>query len=243
MTVSPATDMATSPSLRSQLLTAGPFAELSDEDVSAIEAITFENVYQAGETIYSLGQFDGSEFFVVLDGVLKVSQSDPETGDMLIDQYSKGSIFGLAQTMAELGGPDSAGDPAGLTLLASTDLTVAVVDAAAFRQLAEERATLTRSLMIYFAARLALGARRNESDASPERSVYVTLLKLVERDDASGEWRINRLPKHRELAEQAGAEDAVAAQAIAKIIQDGIAKRDYPGMIITDMQALNRLAD
>ena len=35
---------------------------------------------------------------------------------------------------------------------------------------------------------------------------------------------------------------AVAASAVAKLIQSGVARRDYPGLIIDDMAQLNRLA-
>jgi len=34
----------------------------------------------------------------------------------------------------------------------------------------------------------------------------------------------------------------VTADAVANLIQEGIAQRDYPGMIINDMSRLNELA-
>jgi hypothetical protein len=50
------------------------------------------------------------------------------------------------------------------------------------------------------------------------------------------------MPKHRELAERAGADEAAAASAVAQLIQQGVARREYPGLVIADMAGLARLA-
>lgn len=219
------------------------FHDISDDLMNEIAEIATEHAYDEGETIYSFGQFDGSEFFVVLSGRLDVSQNDPSSGEMLIDHYAEGDVFALAEAMVDEARRASLSDPAGLTLLAATDMRVAAIDAFAFCELVEKRPALTRRLMTYFAAKLARRHQRTASDAAPQRRVYASLLKLVRRDAASGIWRIDQMPKHRELAQLAGAEEPVAANAIAQIIQDKIARRDYPGLVIDDMAALNRLAE
>ena len=50
------------------------------------------------------------------------------------------------------------------------------------------------------------------------------------------------MPKHRELAERAGVEEAEAASAVAALIQDGVARRDYPALVINDIRRLSDLA-
>ncbi len=50
------------------------------------------------------------------------------------------------------------------------------------------------------------------------------------------------MPKHRELADEAGVEEALTAGAVASLIQQGVARRDYPGLVINDMARLNELA-
>ena len=68
------------------------------------------------------------------------------------------------------------------------------------------------------------------------------LLECVARDPLSGVWRIEKMPKHRELADRAGVDEASAAGAVASLIQEGVAQRDYPGLVINDMSRLNTLA-
>ena len=65
----------------------------------------------------------------------------------------------------------------------------------------------------------------------------------MSRDLVSGAWRIEKMPKHREVAQLAGVDEADAASAIAYVIQEGVARRDYPGLIIDDIARLNHLAE
>ena len=58
----------------------------------------------------------------------------------------------------------------------------------------------------------------------------------------SGGFCIKRMPKHRELADEAGVEESFAANAVATLIQEGVARREYPGLLIDDMSRLNQLA-
>ena len=93
-----------------------------------------------------------------------------------------------------------------------------------------------------FAASLSkAGFQAPPQESSPERRIFAALLEYVERDAVNGDWRISRMPKHRELAEKAGVDEAATAGAIAQLIQDGVARRDYPGLVIEDMAQLSRL--
>lgn len=233
---SPSPDDA-EPSIAEALRKAAPFADLSDDVLAAIAEASSQRRYAAGETLYAMGQFDGSEFLVVFSGKLKAAYSDAGAGAMLFENVRAGEMFGLAE--ATLGEElKSASD---VTISAQSDCEIAAIDAEMFRQVILQRRTLTRALMLHF-ARKSLGQVRSSEESSPERRVFAALATLVERDAVTAEWKISRMPKHRDLADKAGVEEAEAASAVAKLIQNGVARRNYPGLIIDDITVLTRLS-
>ena len=219
------------------IIAAPPFRDLPKPVIASLVEASSVRRYSAGETVYAMGQFDGSEFLIVLSGKLKVANADAKTGSMLFEHVPTGEIFGLA--FAVLG--ESQRTPTGVSLTAERDCAVVAVDSEALRQVAAQRPSLTRTLMIYFARKL-LGDGRAQEEGSPERRVYAALAALIERDAVTAEWKIERMPKHRELADRAGVEESDAANAVAKLIQSGVARRNYPGLVIVDMTQLNRLS-
>ncbi|MEZ5920984.1 MAG: cyclic nucleotide-binding domain-containing protein [Parvularculaceae bacterium] len=220
------------------ILGAAAFSGLPDGVIDAIAAHASLRVFAPGETILSIGQFDGSEFLVVQSGVLQVARSDQANGAVIIEKVVAGEAFAMA--LAVVGG-----DPANLasaTVSAEEECIVAFVDAEAFRRLAKQKTTLTRRLVIYFASALAGQTRAGAAESSPEQRIYSALAKFVERDAVTSQWRIPRMPKHRELADRANVDEADAANAVAKLIQSGVARRDYPGLVVDDIGELNKLA-
>lgn len=224
------------------LADAALFAGLPAPVLKAIADASEMKTYQAGESIFSFGQFDGSELFFVAAGRLKAAYagSAGEAHAMLIEEIDEGAFFNLAESVAFEDNPRAES----VTLTAETDCEVVAIDAAQFRALAAQKPSLTRALLLFFAQALTRSgaAAATPQEASPERRVFAALLSYVVRDAATGSWRVPRMPKHRELAERAGADEAAAAAAVAQLIQDGVARRDYPGLVIEDMSHLNRLA-
>ena len=216
-----------------------PFQDLPAAVHEQLEKNSDRRAYTAGQTVYSLGQYDGDEFFVLLKGVLKVSVLDAETGAMQIDEISENSIFGLEAVLTER----SVDEFHRISVTAEDDVDLVAIDAEAFRGLASSRPSLMRNMAMYFAEQLSsVRYKTKTAQAAPEQRVFAALLQFVERSAVNGDWRIDRMPKHRELADQAGVEEAIAASAVAALIQEGVAKREYPGLIINDMQRLNQLA-
>lgn len=216
------------------------FHDLSDKILSAVRENVDVRRYDAGQTVYALGQFDGSEFFAVMSGRMKVSIIEPETGAMLIEEIGEGAIFAM-----ELAFGSTASDAfQQVSVTADDDLVVVAIEAEPFFLLASQRPTLMRNIAAHFAVELAARRFRNmAAEAAPEQRILTILLQYVERDAISGQWRVPLMPKHRTLAEEAGVEEAVSAAAVAMLIQEGIARRDYPGLIIDDMSRLNELAN
>ncbi len=230
-------DNTTVQSAADTIAAAEPFCDLPDQVIAAIANAADVRSYAAGETIFAMGQYDGSEFMIVRAGKVRATYADADTGAMLFEEASAGEIFGLAIAVAGGDGVRAAS----MSLAADRETELLAVDAELFRELARERPSLTRNLMLHFARRLSGGSAAAE-ETSPERRVYAALASYVERDTVSAEWKIVRMPKHRELAESADVDEADAASAVAKLIQSGVARRNYPGLIIDDLAQLNRLA-
>jgi len=198
-----------------------------------------QRTYSAGQTVFSVGQYDGAEFYVVLSGRLKITITDSENGAMIIEEFGANSIFGLELSLCE----GNAGVAQQMSVTAEEDLQLIAVDAESFRALAGQRPSLMRKVALFLSAELATVRFKSTAVLSaPEQRVFAALLQFVERDAVSGAWRIQKMPKHRELADLAGVEEALAASAVAALIQEEVAQRDYPGMIINDLNRLNQLA-
>jgi len=239
MSATPLLETAPVDNLSATLAEAAPFSSLPQAVLDAIAAISCERACVSGETLLAFGQFDGSEFYYVVDGRLKAAHADETGGAVLIEEINGGAFFGLSDAIAE-GETDKAER---LTLSAETDSVVITIDAAAFRQIVAHRPSLTKSLMRYFAGLLAsysVGAPVISD--SPVRRVFAALMEHIERDAVTGAWKIARMPKHRELADAASTDESIAANAVAQLILDGVARREYPGLIIQDMTEFSRLA-
>ena len=216
-----------------------PFGDLPAGALMAVAEISDIRSYAAGETIYSPGQCDGSELLIVASGALKAMVSDDASGAMMIEALETGCIYGIAAAIADAADPQNDG----LTITAEEDAQVIAVQSQAFRSVVAQRPSLTRTLMHYFAAQLA-GAQFTlvEQETAPETRVYAALLEYVVRDPVTAQWRIEKMPKHREIAEKTNVEESAVASAVAELIQDNVAQRDYPGLIIINLDQLNRLA-
>lgn len=218
---------------------AAPFAGLAPAILEAIADIAERRRYGAGQTVFALGQFDGEEFFLVVSGVIRVSVMDVATGSMVIEDTGAGGLFALDVAFAE---PDAQTRDR-LAVTAVEDLEIIAVDAGEFAAIAGQRPSLMRNLASFFAGELSRRRfRPAEIETPAERRILLALADHAARDPHGGGWRIARMPKHRELADQAGVEEAEAAGAVAALIQEGIARRDYPGLIIADIQRFNELA-
>lgn len=216
-----------------------PFKDLSAPIVEAIVEGAECREYAAEQTVFSMGQFDGADAFIVASGKMRVSVIDSETGAVIVDEIGKNAAFAVDLTFC--GAENEVFSR--LAVTAEENLVLISIDAENLRTLAGQRPSLMRNLATYFAEEL--GVRRFNAlsaEAAPEQRVFTELLKFVERDGVSGLWRVPQMPKHRELADLAGVDEAVAANAVANLIQEGVARREYPGLVVLDMGRFNELA-
>ena len=170
---------------------------------------------------------------------MRLSVLDIENGSMQIEILPSSTIFGLEAALSER----PAEEFQRLAVNAEDDVELLAIDASAFRDLAVSRPTLMRNIATHFAAELSvMRFKTMPIEAAPEQRVYAALLQHVVRDGVANSWRVEKMPKHRELADQAGVEEADAASAVARLIQESVAQRDYPGLLIQDLEALKKLA-
>lgn len=240
MSATPVKNTAPADEFAGALSTMPPFQDLSAAVIGSLYENADKRQYSAGQTVYSLGQYDGGEFFVVMSGRLRVTLIDGETGAMMIEEFAEKSIFGLEFALVQ----DGTDLCQKLAVTAEDDVDLIAIEADAFRMLANGRPSLMRNIANYFANSLsALRFKSPAMEQPSEKQVFAALLEFVERDEVSGQWRIPKMPKHRELAHRAGVDEAVAAEAVATLIQDNVALRDYPGLIVTNMNELEKLAN
>ncbi|MEO1014728.1 MAG: Crp/Fnr family transcriptional regulator [Pseudomonadota bacterium] len=213
------------------------FANASDPILLRVVQATSYRKYRDGETISSSGQYDGSEFFVVISGAITSARLDAVSGSMIVERYDAGEEYGIAAAIAD----KVDAEDANATLCADGETEIAVVDADAFRGILKNDDQLARDLLNYVAKRVVGGGLKAVTpESSGRQRIHEALMKLAE--GADGRWRIPRMPKHRELAERAQVDEALAAETVARLIANGVVARDYPGLVIEDIEELRRLA-
>lgn len=218
---------------------ARPFSGLADVIIDAVSEAAIVRHYSAGQTVFSLGQFDGAEFMIVAEGEMRVSVIDAETGSVVVEDLGPETAFAIDLTFCDV----EQSVFSRLSVTAETDLALVFIEAETMRSVAGQRPSLMRNIAHYFAEEL--GSRRfnaTTARAAPQQRVFAELLRFVERDNVDGVWRVPQMPKHRELADLADVDESIAAGAVAALIQEGVALRDYPGLIVNDMARLNELS-
>lgn len=240
MTVSLLSDRLVDSECVKGLAAASPFSNLPRTVVDQLAAASEIRNYDDGETISSIGQYDASEVLIVADGALTISFVDEASGSMVFEQLSVGEVFGLAPAVLD---PSESNDFR-RTLIAVGDTSVIALDAAELRSAVQDTRELSLSLLRHFAEQIVFSdASPIAAESSGERRVYAEIVDCVEVDDETGDWIVRVMPKHRELAERARVEDTVAAQAVAALIQKGVANRQYPGLLVKDIEELRRLSE
>ena len=208
------------------------FKGLDPKLLNEISTVSDLRDYAGGEYIYSSGQFDASEFIIVLSGRLKSTQSNSQNGSLLVFSYFENDIFGLDSVFAA-----KALNQYSFSLCAETEAKVLGIDGDAFREILNAHPALMQKIIGYFAQSLmTVKDTFLEPEATNEKRIYMSLNDLVEFDGERKKWCIPNLPKHREIALNSGAEDALVAEVIAKLIADGVAHREYPGLIFADIE-------
>ncbi|MEM9705333.1 MAG: Crp/Fnr family transcriptional regulator [Pseudomonadota bacterium] len=214
------------------------FAEAPEKAIAAVAEVAERRLYAPGETVYAIGQYDGEEAIFVVDGAVNATYPDRSQGAVIMESWSAGRIFGADAAVIEETPPGAIA----LTVVAETAAEIITVPCDALRSIIAQRPSLTRLFMLHFARMLHERPVALEPDQpTPERKIIDRLATLAEHDPLGGFWRIARMPKHRELAGETDTDETTVANVVAGLIHKGVARRDYPGLIISDMRKLENM--
>ncbi|MBA4208499.1 MAG: hypothetical protein C0454_03130 [Parvibaculum sp.] len=177
----------------------------------------------------------------VAAGCLRLARSMGAAGRIFYTDVNEGGQFG---EMAVFGVEED-----GLSVVAREDGLAATLSGGRFMELLSREESVSRALLCQYARLLrakeiSSPAEGGIAEGTGAQRVYGELLALAEpwRDDEGREClRVARLPRHRELAARVDTTEEVVARAIAELVRDGIALRDYPGLILADEAKLRDL--
>jgi CRP-like cAMP-binding protein len=227
-----------SPAAKLILAAAPLFADLPEAIIDAVAEQSSLRHFGGGETVFAAGQFDGAEIVYLASGRMKASRADPASGSMIVEEITPGSFFALALSVL----PANAVSLSDFSISAEEAADAVLIDAEGLRGLVAQRPLLARCLLQHFAKASVGSGAAYSGEAAPDRRVFAAIAAMVRRDAVEATWRIDKMPKHRDLANLANVAEADAASAVARLIVSGVARRDYPGLVIDDMPQLNRLA-
>jgi CRP/FNR family transcriptional regulator, cyclic AMP receptor protein len=198
----------------------------ADDVIENLAKTSFLRRVYAGETLFTIGQYDANEVIGIVKGEAQLTIISEESGQMMLSKLSTGSVLGLDFVLAK---DEEAASRIGL--VAVTDATLVYIDSAAIAETVSRKPAFARILLEAVARKLVAWSAGALGDVMPEKRVYRLLLELA-TCNAKGQWHIEIMPKHRELAERAGVSENEAADAVAELIRIGIVRRQYPGLVI-----------
>jgi len=125
----------------------GFFSHFSQEDVAALRALAINDRVPRGQEVFHRGD-EAARLYWVEDGQVRVVVTSPAGRELVIRQFGSGEVFGEIALFA--------GTPRTATIVATSDTTIASVDARDLRRLLEERPRMAMKLLAVFADRLRL---------------------------------------------------------------------------------------
>jgi CRP-like cAMP-binding protein len=203
--------------------------ELPPASLDRLARLCEEEAFAAGDTVFTMGQNDGSLVYVLIEGRVRMTRADSERGDVSVEELAGPHALGLSSFALD----DASMN--GAALHALTEARFLTIESGDLRALLQDDGAACFAFL-----RILAGAGRRKPSADPKARIYRHLLSLVRRGE--GGLGIPEMPRHAALAEIAGVTEVEAATAVADLISRGIAKRSYPGLAIADGDALHRAA-
>ncbi|MGV6821161.1 MAG: Crp/Fnr family transcriptional regulator [Parvularcula sp.] len=211
------------------------FGGASSETLCRLAASAEQVAYQAGDTILASGQDDGTLLVGVAAGEVQCTRGLMVAGDIDVTVLRAGEAYGVARAVC--GG--SAPDPS-LSLVAQTACEVVFLEEACFQRELAGSDSFARVLLKAFACEAEGKSTGDLRSVGPERRIFQHLLNLAKRRGET--CLIDPMPRHAELADAAGVSARKAAEAVALLIRENVLYRDYPLMLVNDLEKLRQLA-
>ncbi|WP_457622662.1 Crp/Fnr family transcriptional regulator [Persephonella sp.] len=185
--------------------------------------------YQKGKEIVYQGE-ESSDLFIILEGQIRASIFDDEGNELVID------IFGEGDFVGELSLID--GEPRSASLIAETDVVVAVLERKHFISILKKYPELCLKLAENLVYRLRKADKFLESLAFldvKERIINLFIDNAVESGN-----QIYKIPKmsHREIAKRIGASRESVTKALKRFSELGILSEEN-NMYILNLKEKN----
>ncbi|MBX3445912.1 MAG: Crp/Fnr family transcriptional regulator [Parvibaculaceae bacterium] len=220
----------------------GILASLAPRELALLAAECEWHSFARGDILLNLDsgdRLDGVTFVVA--GSLRLARSLGGAGRIFYTDVNEGGQFG---EMAVFGVEED-----GLSVVAREDGLAATLPDESFIGLLSREESVSRALLCQYARLLrakesSVPAQSGATEGTGAQRLYGELLALAEpwrNDEGRDCLRIARLPRHRELAARVDTTEEVVARAIAELVREGIALRDYPGLIVADEARLRDL--
>lgn len=213
------------------LLTLNAFCALDRDIIQVIADGSRIINYEAGDTIYSHGEFDGEYLIGVLSGHVRAVANAQMVGDIEVSEYSVGDTIGLLPLIAQR---KSVALPIAVTSMQNCQIVF--LESSILLKLLENDIRFSSAIATFSALNALRTPVEYDAESEAERRILRHLLSLVEH--IGSEYIIQEMPRHAELAERCGVTDMVAAAAIADLLEKGVVRRSFPQLIIKDMPLL-----
>ncbi|MBT4889439.1 MAG: Crp/Fnr family transcriptional regulator [Rhodospirillales bacterium] len=178
----------------------------------------------------------GNNVYFIISGRLRVMDNLTADIEVSLADLGAGEMFG------ELSAIDNKIRSAQVTALEPSVLAEITRDD--FQEILRNSPIVAFNLLIRFTSIIRdLNSRVTVmSSLSPHQRVYNELMRIAEPDTSGdGNWIINNVPNHAELASFVGSDKQIVAQAIGSLARDGVIERKHKNLIIKDYNRLQRL--
>ncbi|MEM7223737.1 MAG: Crp/Fnr family transcriptional regulator [Pseudomonadota bacterium] len=208
------------------------FADLDRETLDRLEARCRWRRYKANERILEYGS-EAREVFFILEGSVHIVNTGLTGREVAFARILAGDCFG------ELSAID--GKPRSASAVAAEPAYVALLQAAEFHRLLEERVEVTFKVLFRLAQMVRAGDVRimELSTLAATQRVYAELLRMAQPDAAvDGLWVVRPLPPLREIASRVSTTRETVARALSQLYADGLLRRKGRNLYLMDRDKL-----
>lgn len=225
--------------LRLHILRGIPFlADLTDQDIAAVNQLARESGYEAGEMIYFTGD-RAAHWCVVASGKVKLLRHTASGQDVLLDILKLGEFFGSLGALDYEAYPETA-----QALTPCCVLRIAVED---FKAMLRRYPSVALAVLDIVANRLTTAHEmvRQLSAHSVEQRVAVALLKLAEKlGEAQPDGLLIQVPLSRQdLAALTGTTTETVSRVMSQFREARLIQSGRQWVAITDLSRLRAIAE
>lgn len=210
------------------------FAGVPGPGLQDLQAASRELRCPRGHVIFRQGD-ESTHTFLLLEGSVRLSATNPDGVEVVLDHLSAGDCFGIVGVVGPL--------PRQSTAVVTSRARLLQMPTRALHAVMQARPELFSHVLRQLVQRLAQADQEKVVLAS--QRVYGRLaLKLLTLSRSVGEAR--RLPahlSHRELAALIGSTRATVTRAFQELRRQGIVEEDADGVIIRREDSLRELVD